>query len=71
MGWISGAGVCLRGFRHRGGGTKLTVREAHGEDERRGKEDRKGSQTPDDPKVSADWKLIGKQFDVIGKSLEK
>ena len=42
----------------RGGrGTKLTVREAHGEDERRGKEDRKGSQTPDDPKGSADSTL--------------
>ena len=46
--------VCPRGFRHGGSGTKLTVREAHGEDERRGKEDRKGSQTPDDPKGSAD-----------------
>ena len=42
---MTGVGEFLQG----GGGSKTSVPGAHGEERRRGKEEREGSQTPDDP----------------------
>ena len=39
----------VREFRHGGGGSKTSFPGAHGEERRRGRKEREGSQTPDDP----------------------